>query len=67
MKHTILLLSALLLAPLDALQSTRGKSDLALALTSTALKRALKPGTNDFTFTSAARVTLTSLSVRVVP
>jgi hypothetical protein len=53
--------------PLHALQSPRGKSDLTLALSSTALKRALKPGINDFTFTSAARVTLTSLSVRVVP
>jgi hypothetical protein len=31
------------------------------------LKQALKPGSNDFTFTSPASATLTSLSVRVVP
>ena len=52
---------------LDELQSTRSKSDLTLTLSSTALKQALKPGTNDFTFTSATSVTVTSLSVRVVP
>jgi len=52
---------------LDELQSTRSKSDLTLTLSSTALKQALKPGTNDFTFRSATSVTVTSLSVRVVP
>ena len=53
--------------PLHELKSTRSKSDLTLTLSSTALKQALKPGTNDFSFTSPASVTLTSLSVRVVP
>jgi hypothetical protein len=53
--------------PLHELKSTRSKSDLTLTLSSTALKQALKRGTNDFTFTSPATVTLTSLSVRVVP
>ena len=38
-----------------------------LTLPFAALKPTLKRGTNDFTFTSAASVTVTSLSVRVVP
>ena len=38
-----------------------------LKLSSAALKPALKRGTNNFTFTSADSVTVTSLSVRVVP
>ena len=53
--------------PLHELKATRSKSDLTLTLSSTALKQALKPGSNDFSFTSPATVTLTSLSVRVVP
>jgi hypothetical protein len=53
--------------PLHELKSTRSKSDLTLTLSSTALKQALKLGANDFSFTSPASVTLTSLSVRVVP
>ena len=53
--------------PFHELKSTRSKFDLTLTLSSTALKQALKRGTNDFTFTSPATVTLTSLSVRVVP
>jgi hypothetical protein len=53
--------------PLHDLRSTRSKSDLTLTLSSTALKQALKRGTNEFTFTSSGSVTLTSLSVRVVP
>ena len=53
--------------PLKDLKSNRGKSDLTLTLSSTALKQALKRGTNEFTFTSPASVTLTSLSMRVVP
>ena len=52
---------------LHELKSTRSKSDLTLTLSSTALKQALKPGSNDFTFNSPASLTLTSLSVRVVP
>jgi hypothetical protein len=53
--------------PLKDLKSTRGKSDLTLTLSSTALKQALKLGANDFSFTSPAGITLTSLSVHVVP
>ena len=53
--------------PLQELRSTRNKSDLTLSLSSHALKQALKRGANDFTFTSAASVTVTALSVRVVP
>jgi hypothetical protein len=52
---------------LQSLKATRGKSSLTLALSSANLKPALTRGTNDFTFLSAASVTLTSLSVRVVP
>jgi hypothetical protein len=53
--------------PLHELKSTRAKASFTLTLSSAALKSALKRGTNDFTFTSAASVTVTSLSVRVVP
>jgi hypothetical protein len=53
--------------PLHDLKSTRSKSDLTLTLSSTSLKQALKLGANHFSFTSPASVTLTSLSVRVVP
>ncbi len=53
--------------PLKELKSTRGKEGLTLTLSSAALKKALKRGTNDFSFTSAASVTVTALSVRVVP
>jgi len=53
--------------PLNELKSTRGKSDLTLALSSAALKKALKRGTNDFSFIAPAGATLTSLSVRVMP
>ena len=53
--------------PLNELKSTRSKSDLTSTLSSAALKEALKRGTNDFSFISPASVTLTSLSVRVVP
>ena len=55
--------------PLQELKSTPAKEGLTLTLSSAALKSALKRGINDFTFTSAARVTVTftSLSVRVVP
>jgi len=53
--------------PLHELKSTRSKSDLTLTLSSDALKQALKPGSNGFSFNSPASVTLTSLSVRVVP
>ena len=52
---------------LSELKSTRGKADLTLTLSSAALKKALKRGTNDFSFTSPASATLTALSVRVVP
>lgn len=53
--------------PLWELKSTRVKEGFILTLSSAALKQALKPGSNDFSFTSPASVTLTSLSVRVVP
>ena len=53
--------------PLRELKSTRVKEGFTLTLSSNALKTALKRGTNDFSFTSPASVTLTSLSVRVVP
>ena len=53
--------------PLHELKSTRTKAGFTLTLSSAALKPALKRGTNDFTFTSAASVTVTSLSVRMVP
>ena len=53
--------------PLKELKSTRAKASFTLTLSSAALKPALKRGTNAFTFTSAASVTVTSLSVRVVP
>ena len=53
--------------PLKDLKSTRGQSDLTLTLSSPALKHALKSGANDFSFTSPAGITLTSLSVRLVP
>jgi hypothetical protein len=53
--------------PLQELKSTRAKAGFTLTLSSAALKPALKRGTNAFTFTSAAGVTVTSLSVRVVP
>jgi len=53
--------------PLHELKSTRGKSDFTLILSSTALKHALKRGTNAFTLTSPTSVTVTALSVRVVP
>ena len=52
---------------LQELKSTRVKEGFTLTLSSAALKQALKRGTNDFTFTSAASVTVTALSVRVVP
>jgi hypothetical protein len=52
---------------LGELKSTRDLSDLTLSLSSAALKSALKRGTNDFTFTSAAGITVTAVSVRVVP
>ena len=52
---------------LQELKSTPAKAGFTLTLSSAALKPALKRGTNDFTFTSAASVTVTSLSVRVVP
>jgi hypothetical protein len=53
--------------PLKELKSTPVKAGFTLTLSSAALKPALKRGTNDFTFTSAASVTVTALSVRVVP
>lgn len=53
--------------PLQELTSTPAKTGFTLTLSSAALKAALKRGTNDFTFTSAASVTVTALSVRVVP
>jgi hypothetical protein len=53
--------------PLQELKSIRVKEGFTLTLSSAALKPALKHGTNDFTFTSAASVTVTALSVRVVP
>lgn len=53
--------------PLQKLKSTPAKAGYTLTLSSAALKSALKLGTNVFTFTSAAGVTVTSLSVRVVP
>ena len=52
---------------LSELKSTRGKAGLTLTLSSAALKKALKRGTNDFSFISPASAKLTSLSVRVVP
>lgn len=52
---------------LQELKSTREKAGFTLTLSSAALKPALKRGTNDFTFMSAASVTVISLSVRVVP
>lgn len=52
---------------LQELKSTPAKAGFTLTLSSAALKPALKRGTNAFTFTSAASVTVTSLSVRVVP
>jgi hypothetical protein len=53
--------------PLKELKSTSAKAGFTLTLSSAALKSALKRGTNDFTFTSAASVTVTSLSVGVMP
>jgi hypothetical protein len=53
--------------PLQEMKSTRVKEGFTLTLSSAALKPSLKRGTNDFTFTSAASVTVTALSVRVVP
>jgi hypothetical protein len=54
--------------PLQGLKSTRDKAGFTLTLSSAALKQVLKRGANDFIFTSAASVvTVTSLSVRVVP
>jgi hypothetical protein len=38
-----------------------------LTLSSAVLKKALKRGTNEFSFTSPASATLTALSVRVEP
>jgi hypothetical protein len=52
---------------LGALESTRGKSEITLTLSSPALKAALKRGVNVFTFISPAGCTLTALSVRVTP
>jgi len=52
---------------LGELKSTRDLSDLTLLLSSHALRQALKRGSNDFTFTSAAGATVTAVSVRVVP
>jgi hypothetical protein len=52
---------------LQELKSTPAKAGFTLTLSSAALKPALMRGTNNFTFTSAASVTVTSLSVRVVP
>jgi hypothetical protein len=49
--------------PLQDLKSTPAKAGYTLTLSSAGLKR----GINEFTFTSAASVTVTSLSVRVVP
>ncbi len=53
--------------PLHELKSTRSKSDLTLILSSPGQKTAIKHGTNDFSFIPQSSVTLTSLSVRVVP
>jgi hypothetical protein len=49
------------------LKTTRTESGFTLTHSFEALKSALKRGTNNFTFTSAASVTVTSLSVRVLP
>lgn len=52
---------------LQELKSTPVKAGFTLTLSSAALKPALKRGTNEFSFTSAAGVTVTALSMRVVP
>ena len=57
-------LTALLLAPLAALHA---QSDSPAQPFGVDQLNALRWGTNDFTFTSAAGVTVTALSVRVVP
>jgi hypothetical protein len=49
------------------LKATRTESGCTLTHSFAGLRTALKTGTNDFTFTSAANVTVTSLSVRIVP
>ena len=49
------------------LKTTRTESGFTLTHSFEALKSALKRGNNNFTFTSAASVTVTSLSVRVLP
>jgi hypothetical protein len=53
--------------PLNELKATRTESGCTLTHSFAGLRPALKPGTNDFTFTSAANVTVTSLSMRIVP
>jgi hypothetical protein len=53
--------------PLNELSSTCGKTEMTLVLSSAALRKALRPGVDDFRFISQTSVTLTSLSVRVVP
>ena len=53
--------------PLQDLKSTPAKEGFTLTLSSAALKPVLKRAINDFTFTSGASVTVTALSVRVVP
>jgi hypothetical protein len=53
--------------PLREFKSTRGKANITFTLNSAALKEALKRGANEFSFTSAASASLTSLSVRVEP
>jgi len=64
MKHTPTLITALLLGALAALQA---QSDRQAQPFNVDQFNALRWGTNEFSFTSAASVTVTSLSVRVVP
>ena len=52
---------------LQELKATRATAGFTLTLSSGALKPALKRGTNAFTLTSPTSVTVTALSVRVVP
>jgi hypothetical protein len=53
--------------PLAALESTSGKSDITLTLSSAVFKTALKRGVNVFTFTSTTGATLNALSVHLTP
>lgn len=53
--------------PLAALESARGKSNVTLTLSSSALQAALKRGVNVFTFTASTGAILTALSVHVTP